>query len=240
MINSKIGDYERRALNGELVLTKFLDLDEQRQLNQLDHHIFHINYEGGYQEAERKRAIITTDDESIEFNDYEIAIFHFTTNPKLPAIVHRHVLGTMMGLGVERNTFGDIVVVDNDIYIVMTNDIKKYFIDNLTMINHQPIKLIKTSEVGCKQLKEVTETINIPSMRLDAIIASGLRLSRNEATKLIEAGLVQINHQECLHSDHKVNVDDMLSIRKYGRLTVKEILNTTRKNRLMIKIYRQF
>ena len=73
-------------------------------------------------------------------------------------------------------------------------------------------------------------------MRLDAIISSALKISRNDACKMITTGLVRINHVECLDIDKKINVSDMLSIRKYGRITILEIVKTTRKDRLVIKI----
>ena len=86
------------------------------------------------------------------------------------------------------------------------------------------------------ETEEVETTINIPSMRLDAVISSALKISRNDACKMITTGLVRINHVECLDIDKKINVSDMLSIRKYGRITILEIVKTTRKDRLVVKI----
>jgi RNA-binding protein YlmH len=73
-------------------------------------------------------------------NDFDIVIIQSSFDSKYGAIGHRNVLGTIMSLGIERNTFGDIVVTDDTITIFATKEISSYLIKNLTMISHQPMK----------------------------------------------------------------------------------------------------
>ena len=51
-------DYEKRALDGEYVLTPFLDLEEQREIKSINNKELEIIFNGGYEDSERKRAII--------------------------------------------------------------------------------------------------------------------------------------------------------------------------------------
>ena len=231
-------DYEKRALDGEYVLTPFLDLEEQREIKSINNKELEIIFNGGYEDSERKRAIIKyKDNVELVQDDFEIVIYKFNSNSKLNAFNHRNILGTLMSLGIKRNTFGDIIVGKNfDYYLVCSLNISKYIEENFNSVNNQNIELIKINNLDCLETEEVETTINIPSMRLDAIISSALKISRNDTCKMITTGLVRINHVECLDIDKKINVSDMLSIRKYGRITILEIVKTTRKDRLVIKI----
>ncbi len=231
-------DFENRALDGEYVLTPFLDFEEQKEILGIDKSRLEIIFNGGYEDSERKRAIIKyKDNVELVQDDFEIVIYKFNSNSKLNAFNHRNILGTLMSLGIKRNTFGDIIVGKNfDYYLVCSLTISKYIEENFNSVNNQNIELIKINNLDCLETEEVETTINIPSMRLDAIISSALKISRNDACKMITTGLVRINHVECLDIDKKINVSDMLSIRKYGRITILEIVKTTRKDRLVIKI----
>lgn len=74
------------------------------------------------------------------------------------------------------------------------------------------------------------------SLRLDAVLARTLNLSRNRAVEMITQHLVQINHIECLNNSYILKMGDTMSIRHYGRIQVIEIVNTTKKDRLVVKV----
>lgn len=42
-----------------------------------------------------------------------------------------------MSLGIERNTFGDIYIVENNIFLFISEEIEKYLIHNIPNINNQ-------------------------------------------------------------------------------------------------------
>ena len=67
---------------------------------------------------------------------FDIVIIQSSFDSKYGAIGHRNVLGTIMSLGIERNTFGDIVVTDDTITIFATKEISSYLIKNLTYRYH--------------------------------------------------------------------------------------------------------
>ena len=84
--------------------------------------------------------------------------------------------------------------------------------------------------------KEVIQTINVASMRLDAVVAKAVNCGRSEAVELINSGFVLINHKECLNISHTVKESDLLSIRKFGRVEILEIVGLSKKNRTIVKI----
>lgn len=236
MIKDKLADFVDRAFDGDFVLTKFLDFEEQKEFLSCKVKGLYFTLYGGYEECERKRGIISLFEYEDNNESYEISIIQAHFEKKFADITHRHVLGTIMSLGIERNTFGDIFVEDSLITIFVSKDIKEFIMHNLSFILKQRMDWVEVDSFISTKIKDEERIINVASLRLDAVVSKVLNVSRTEACEYIEAGLVLINHAECLDVDKKLNIDDMLSIRKYGRATIKEIVNTSKKNRLNIKI----
>lgn len=237
MLN-RLNDYYQRALDGEIVLTKFLDLDEIAKVKALQKDDLKVYFEGGYQDAERVRAIIQNKNyPKPEFSDFKIKIYQASFNQDYGKIGHRNVLGSIMSLGIERNTFGDIYLYDNQIYLFVSQEIAKYLISNMPLINNQNLNFIETDKISDFHLtEEKYTTVNVVSLRLDVLVARCLNISRNKACEMIEEGLVAINHLVCTSVDRKCNLNEIISIRKFGRITILEILKTTKKDRLIIKV----
>lgn len=234
MIKDKLGDYKKIVLRGDIVLTDFLDFEEQKEIYAVKSHDIDLYLDGGYDGAERKRALIGYLDNS-KLN-YDIVILQSSYVPKFGEISHRNVLGTIMAFGIKRNTFGDIVVENNLITIFASLEISDFLINNLTMISHQRMNFKIIKNFIQTEKKEVIQTINVASMRLDAVVAKAINRGRSEAVDLINSGLVLINHKECLNISHTVKENDLLSIRKFGRIEILEIMGLSKKNRTIVKI----
>ena len=234
MIKDKLGDYKKNVLRGDIVLTDFLDFEEQKEIYAVKSHDIDLYLDGGYEGAERKRALIGYLDNS-KLN-YDIVILQSSYDPKFGEISHRNVLGTIMAFGIKRNTFGDIVVENNLITIFASLEISDFLINNLTMISRQRMNFKVIKEFIQTEKKEVIQTINVASMRLDAVVAKAINCGRSEAVDLINSGLVLINHKECLNISHTVKENDLLSIRKFGRVEILEIVGLSKKNRTIVKI----
>ncbi len=237
-MSNRLGDYYQEAIDGGIVLTKFLDLEEINQIKSLEKDGLKVYFYGGYEDAERVRAIIQYETyEEPNLNDYNIKIYHATFNKAFSDIGHRNVLGSIMTLGIERNTFGDIYIIDNNIYLFITSEIEKYLIPNIPLVNHQNLIFKEVNKIEDNHTKsEIIKTVNVASMRLDAVISRCINVSRNEAVEMIEAGFVSINHKLIKSITYKCLEQDMISIRKYGRITILENVKTTKKDRLVLKI----
>lgn len=237
MLN-RLADYYQEAIDGNIVLTKFLDLEEIEQIKSLEKDGLKVYLWGGYSDAERVRAIIQYKDYEEPSNlDFKIKIYHATFNKSFKDIGHRNVLGSIMTLGIERNTFGDIYIVDENIYLFVSSEIEKYLISNIPLINNQNLNFKLTDKIEDNHKKEETiKTINVASLRLDAVIARAINVSRNDAQYMIESGLVSINHKLIKNITYKCNENEIISIRKFGRITILENVKTTKKDRLVLKI----
>ena len=58
MIKDKLGDYKKIVLRGDIVLTDFLDFEEQKEIYAVKSPNIDLYLDGGYEGAERKRALI--------------------------------------------------------------------------------------------------------------------------------------------------------------------------------------
>lgn len=234
MIKDKLGDYKKIVLRGDIVLTDFLDFEEQKEIYAVKSKDIDLFLDGGYEGAERKRAVIGYLDNA-KLN-YDIVILQSEFDPKFGEISHRNVLGTIMAFGIKRNTFGDIIVEDNKITIFSSLEISDYLIKNLTMISRQRMSFKIIDHYVQKDSVEEIKTINVASMRLDAVVAKAINKSRDDSCELIKSGLVLINHKECLNITHTVKVGDLLSIRKFGRVVILENLGLSKKDRIILEI----
>lgn len=235
---SNINDLIKRVDKQKFVLSKFLDQTESSELRKIKSRDFRSFFSGGYIDAERTRCILISydQDEPLE-EEFSIKVLELTLTSNIRPVTHRHVLGTLMGLGIKRETVGDILVEDNKIIIFVIDEMVNFIKNNLFEINQISVN-IKEVEINDIVFTDKSEErlINVASMRLDAIVSRCQNVSRNSSVELIEKGLVQINHIECLNPSYTVKVNDLISIRHFGRVQVLEIVNTTKKDRLVVKV----
>lgn len=238
MINDfkrSIGDLERLSNQGEKMLTRFLDLEEQSLANSLKKD-YEINFFGGLSNSERKRAIINKKNPKI--SEYKIIVYQIIYPPMLK-LTHRIVLGNLMSLGIKRNNIGDIIVTDTETYFLACAEIGSIIEQEFVKINNTPITLKKVSYekiTSLEQNKTKEISLIVPSLRLDVILSDGFKISRKDAKDKIECGLVFINNKEINKPDYEVELNNIISFRHNGRIKLTEIGKKTKKERIVIKI----
>lgn len=234
----KVTDALKEVEKRGFVLTKFLDSAELTELKKVKNSSIRTYYYGGYEDAERVRCIITgIEEENPGYDGFEIVALKVVPDTK-PPINHRHVLGTLMSLGIKRETIGDIIFdEENNIIIFTSSDMENFIKSNLIKINNcfVTISRVELNEVVINTSEDI-KLINVASLRLDAVIARTLNLSRNKAVEMINKHLVQINHMETDNTSYILKENDLISIRHFGRIKVLEVVYTTKKDRLIIKI----
>lgn len=236
MILQKIGDYRKKLYKDGYVLTKFLDLEEQKEIFTLQDSTYFVHLYGGYSEAERKRAYISSCSD-VDFSRFEINIYDCTYPVEFGALNHRNILGAIMSLGIERNTFGDIIVHNDHIVLISSREMGSFLMNNLVEVNHKPMNFSLVVCVDSSFYSQpVLKTVIVPSFRLDVILAKSLGKSRNECCDIINGGFVSVNYKDCKNITYIVKVDDILSIRHFGRITYKQMLKNTKKDNYVIEI----
>ena len=106
---------------------------------------------------------------------------------KFSDIGHRDYLGAVMGLGLTRESVGDICVHSDGCDIVALPNAAKYIEDNLTGAGRATLKAkqIPLGEVRAPQVNIKETSITVASPRLDAVAGEIFSLSRSAAAQAI-------------------------------------------------------
>ena len=196
---------------------------------------------GGYADAERVVAAFYADAPP-EPSDYPLCVLRLQWNAKFSNPGHRDLLGAVMGLGVERETVGDIAMGTFRgapcAYLFVLPEMADYVRANLDSAGRASVRAElsqETPEISPPEGAEVRVTVQ--NARLDAVLAAGWGLSRSEAQRLISAGLVKLNHAPNLHADARVGEGDLISARGHGRLRVLSEAGESRRGRQVLMLF---
>ncbi len=154
------------------------------------------------------------------------------------SVTHRDYLGALMGLGIKRETIGDILVNEKGAELIVLKTVAEYIISELKSVGRATVsvKEISFDEIrnAASNIKE--ETVNVSSMRLDNIVSACYRLSRSESAQAILSGSVFVNSVQSLKCDKKVSIGDKIVFRSKGKVILREFSGVSKKGRNFIKI----
>lgn len=192
---------------------------------------------GGYDDAERRMARFTPPFAGeAPFPVKAMQITWFGSQ----APQHRDLLGSVMGLGVQRSRIGDIVLLAQEACLFAEQTLADMIAQSLLEAGRISLSV--------RVLDAVPELENqagepqrgtVASPRLDAVVAEGFHLSRGAAADLITAGNVKLRHVPVLRPDARVEAGDAISVRGHGRLRVDAFGDSNRKGRFPI-LYTRF
>lgn len=223
-----------KARQGGIVLTSFLDETQLAYVNTLYSKDIKIEYDGGFDEAEHKRVLFLP--LSLDAYSFKIKVYKILYNSRYLELNHRKILGTLMNLGIKRESIGDIVCCGQGVFFACTEEISAYIEREFKTISGVAVELEEVKERLQIKREFREEKHIVSSLRLDVVIASAYKLSRNEASEMITEGLVQINHIECLSISKQVSENDVISVRHKGRIYVGTIGGKTKSDRLVLHL----
>lgn len=223
---------------GQVEHTKFLTPYEKKMVISLANK-YRLYYEvfESHSNSERDIVYFSTDPFDLESYIYE-DIAAVQIKRVSDKIDHKHVLGSLMGLGIERETIGDIIFTEDLIEVSATREMADYVVFNLESIGRNSVKprlkegiYLEEVELNYKLSQEI-----VSSMRLDVVVAAILNLSRSNSKKLIKQEKIKVNHIVETNPSLELSPKDLLSIHKHGRFLLGKILGTTRKDKIRLEI----
>lgn len=151
---------------------------------------------------------------------------------------HRDYLGSLMGLGIERDRIGDIVVCDEEAFVFLHESVADYVLMHLKKIGSCGVKVTTAPIDGFTMPEPKFSHLNVvaASLRLDAVVGAALNISRAKAQALIEHEKVSINHRPATDLSGRVSEGDLLSVRGFGRFVLDTVSGQTRSGRLHLTI----
>ena len=192
---------------------------------------------GGYPAAQRKIFGVFPEWFTYSEADFLIKVLKFTKSYG-ETLTHRDYLGTILSLGIDRAKTGDILVDGDTAYVFVAEDIAEFIRDQVTKVANRGVKIeiIPCGEAVIPEQKFEEIKAVAASLRLDAVIAAILNLSRNTAGKLVEAGRVSVNHRAAAETAKGLAEGDVLSVKGYGRFILSQVGGKTRSERLHVII----
>ncbi|WP_258838892.1 RNA-binding protein [Mechercharimyces sp. CAU 1602] len=233
---------ERTRLSHKYSLTPFLDPRQQYILETIANQEIEtkLYFDGGYLEAERKRALIVPEYAVPGEDDFMLAFMEITSGGNQLPWKHKDVLGSMLGLGIRRDQLGDITTSSYHSHIILTQEMVEYVSAHLS---HVGSHRVMPEPLGRDQLKvsipEVKERqSSVASLRADTIVAEGFGISRSKSSQLIRAQKCRINWKTIDSPSYPIAPLDMISLTGFGRVKVESIGGITKKDRRWVNLLR--
>lgn len=188
---------------------------------------------GGFEEAENQRVLIYPSYHEVIQDDFSIQLFQLRYATKFVTLTHREVLGGLMAIGLERATFGDILIVDEVIQFAATAETADFIAMQFTEVGKANVRAEQIEQTQLKRIEHYEERLLfVSSLRLDTLLSEILHISRQRASKLIESEKVKLNWTVYTQKSEVVEVGDQLSIRGFGRFQILRIEGTTKKDNI--------
>lgn len=188
---------------------------------------------GGYTDAER--VVLGCFPEWMA--DFEFPITAITFNYRKTDILHhRDFLGSLMALGIKRETVGDILIEEGRAVVFVFKEIADYIMREVEKIGRIGVSLQMGAEEPLplkSELCEFTETV--ASLRLDCVVAAVGGFSRGAANEKIADGLVSVNSVTVEKATKFVSDGDILTVRGSGKFIIDSAIDRTKKNRIILK-----
>ena len=197
----------------------------------------HSNYAffGGYDGAERVMLGVFCDYTSPEDAQWPIEAITLTSRPSAE-LTHRDYLGSLMSLGIKRETVGDILCEKSRAVIFVSNKLAEHICLQLTKVGGEGVSVRLGYDEPlpiAHSFAEISDTV--ASMRLDCVVASLCSVSRSKAEELISSSLVSVCGLVQQKYDYTVKFGNTISVRGKGRFIVDESPGTSKKGRIIFK-----
>ena len=235
---------ERAAESGSGRLTNFLT-PREAQIGSMIAASVGVSWDawGGYPEAERRRGAFGSGDGPREDagRRFGVCCLYAEAGKGFPPPGHGDYLGSVTGLGLERDRFGDILPDEAGAYVFVHEIMAPVLERDWMRAGRAPVRLRRVGAANPDRLPRprlAERVVTLSSLRLDAFAAQAFGLSRTKALEPIRAGRAQLNFAPCEDPAASVEPGDVVSIRGLGRARVVAIEGESRSGRSFVRIGR--
>lgn len=245
LIKRRFIELGRKSLGSDVfTFTDFLGLAEQSAFNEIKKELRGVHYEafGGATGAERVIIRFGSEEELGYSLPYPISVIKAEPiSPKYAdKLTHRDFLGAILNLGIERDTLGDIVIINNVGYIFALENIAEYIADSLIKVKRTDVKATVVNELPDGELyRTEPRTVQVSGERLDAIIAKVFQLSREDAQMLFKKRLVFADGRQIDSTSYTPKEKEKISVRGHGRFIYVGTQSLSKKGKLnlLVQLY---
>lgn len=199
------------------------------------------SFDGGWPDAERVQVCFHPAWAEAEFTAVWLEI---TWAAKFAHVEHRELLGSLMALGMDRAFFGDLLMQGGQggqgsehAYLLALPEVASRLPVEWDRAGSTPIRVTPLDEAPVIEVPRgemLRDTV--ASLRLDSLLAAGMKTSRGRAAEIIRMGAVAVEHTPEDRVDRLIEAGQMLSVRGFGRIRLVEVGDRTRKDRLPVRL----
>ena len=191
-----------------------------------------VAFDGDWPEAERVQPCFYPADEEPLFTGVWMEV---RWNARFAAVDHRALLGSLMALGMDRAFFGDMIAQEDRAYLYVLPEMAARLPMEWNQAGRATLTVTELALPPVIQPPSGTMLRDtVASVRLDSVLASGMKLSRARAAEIIRQGSVMVDHVPEERVDRLLTEGQLLSVRGFGRVRLKEVGSPTRKDRLPV------
>lgn len=194
---------------------------------------------GGYENSERCMIGFFPEYMEPEYEKFPIAIVEIRYNGQYSRVLsHRDFLGSILGLGLNRDKVGDILLEDERALVFLDESIADYVCVNLERVGRTKVNVkISDSSILKDNTENVTEKkITVASLRLDGVLSGVFNLSRGKIADLIKGEKAFVNWNMTVNGAKTLSEGDVITLRGIGRVKITEICGKTKKDRFLIDV----
>lgn len=193
---------------------------------------------GGYEQAERKRAILYPEYYEVLEEDFDLILYSIQFPSKFVTLDHPKILGSIMGLGLKRSKFGDILINESKVQIIVAGNVDEYVRLHLNQVGKTNVILeqMPFNDILAVDDDWLEQTVTVSSLRMDVILAEVFRQSRQKVLPYIHSQLVKVNWKVVDDPSFTCHQGDTLSMRGFGRCKISRIEGQTKKEKWRIVV----
>jgi len=218
----------------------FLGLSEQDIFYKAQKNFSHVKCTlwGGAENTDRVMVRFGSPDELGYDVEFPICCIHIVPLMAKFAdkLTHRDFLGALMNLGIERSTLGDIKVGDKEAYLFCKEEMADFIIENLTQVKHTHMRCVVEKYQKLEEEKPETRSIQVASLRADAVISKVYNQSRGRVIELFQSGKVFVNGRLLEGNAKTLKEADVVNVRGFGKFRVERLGGETKKGKQYLEV----
>lgn len=241
-IKKRFSELAERAYSGNIfTFTSFLGLQEQNAFFSTVRSLPPVGYTlfGGVEGCERK--MVRFGNAEAFGYDVPFPILAVRVAPRSAKfaedLTHRDFLGALMHLGIERDTLGDIILREGEAYVFAAEHIAPFLTENLKEVRRTPVHCASAESVPEGELFRLSgKTVQVTSVRADAVAAHVWNLSRGDSQNCFRAGKAFINGVLTESPSAPLKEGDIVSIRGLGRFIYRGVGTLSKKGKSNVRV----
>lgn len=231
-IYNNLSEVYYKSISKKIGFSNIREIEIIETLNKSFNNFIYI--EDSYIDCELKYIMIS----SSTISSSNIVFYEIEYNSKFNTLEHRHVMGTLLNSGINKNTLGDIIInKENKIEFCCDSDISNILEYSIPIINNVKVTFKSINSFSIINDLKIEKIFIVSSQRIDTLLKNVIKVRRQKIQDLIKNGDVNVNYATTKSSTHQLKENDIISIRGFGKYKILNFANTKKKLKVNILIF---